>query len=92
MPTPSFKKRRSTRADIGSYFALSYVIFLGFMVVTLMLSYVYGVTMAFKASVVTGVIFLFPPLGVTEGLLLAFLNYDMALALKAVAAANGLML
>ena len=89
MPTPNFKKRRSSRVSldflmVGALTALPLI--LAFTTLSL---YAYGVVSAFKASVLTGLLFLIPPLGLVEGFGKLFFRYDVAMALKALAAANG---
>lgn len=88
-----FQKRRSSSLTdkMEAGFIIGLTLTPVILAATAFTLYVYGVISAFKASVLLGLLFLFPPLGLVEGTGMLF-RYDVALALKGLAAANGLML
>ena len=71
---------------IGISFALLVELF--FVLASVGLS-IYGIVCSFQAHVIFGILSFIAPLGLIEGFCKLFLNFDVALAIKAFMMANG---
>jgi len=83
------RKRRfdgGTFGIIGISFALLVEMFFIFGSIGLS---IYGIVCSFQAHVIFGILSFVAPLGLIEGFCKLFLNFDVALALKAFMMANG---